>query len=222
MHVLMYVPTCQFDPAATVKLVFARINVSFSSKLLLISQRHRRTFVTAPRCPCARASSAVWRPPSSPAGEWLRPRIRCALWASTAPSPWSRNALGLGPAPQSSPTRRRSGAARRACWEVAAVLCSEPSEVGMFLIRWVSSFFFLSSSCNYVTHSEFSYFILKSLFSLQSIINVQHQPVEMDQDKCKTFLQKYEQEIRHFGKWDVKSEACNKSHHQIMCVKMLR
>uniref|UniRef100_A0A3Q3XLR4 Hsp90 co-chaperone Cdc37-like 1 n=1 Tax=Mola mola TaxID=94237 RepID=A0A3Q3XLR4_MOLML len=39
----------------------------------------------------------------------------------------------------------------------------------------------------------------------KSIINVQHQPVEMDQDKCKTFLQKYEQEIRHFGmlrRWD--------------------
>lgn len=39
----------------------------------------------------------------------------------------------------------------------------------------------------------------------KSIINVQSQPVEMDQDKCKTFLQKYEQEIRHFGmlrRWD--------------------
>ncbi|XP_041826851.1 hsp90 co-chaperone Cdc37-like 1 isoform X2 [Melanotaenia boesemani] len=39
----------------------------------------------------------------------------------------------------------------------------------------------------------------------KSIINVQNQPVEMDQDKCKTFLQKYEQELRHFGmlrRWD--------------------
>ncbi|XP_070844351.1 hsp90 co-chaperone Cdc37-like 1 [Chaetodon trifascialis] len=39
----------------------------------------------------------------------------------------------------------------------------------------------------------------------KSIINVQSQPVEMDQDKCKTFLQKYEQELRHFGmlrRWD--------------------
>ncbi|XP_030004545.1 hsp90 co-chaperone Cdc37-like 1 [Sphaeramia orbicularis] len=39
----------------------------------------------------------------------------------------------------------------------------------------------------------------------KSIINVQSQPVDMDQDKCKTFLQKYEQELRHFGmlrRWD--------------------
>ncbi|KAM3874360.1 hsp90 co-chaperone Cdc37-like 1 [Diretmus argenteus] len=39
----------------------------------------------------------------------------------------------------------------------------------------------------------------------KSIINVQSKPVEMDQDKCKTFLQKYEQELRHFGmlrRWD--------------------
>ncbi|XP_074473677.1 hsp90 co-chaperone Cdc37-like 1 [Sebastes fasciatus] len=39
----------------------------------------------------------------------------------------------------------------------------------------------------------------------KSIINVQNQPVEMDQDKCKTFLQKYDQELRHFGmlrRWD--------------------
>ncbi|KAM9337864.1 hsp90 co-chaperone Cdc37-like 1 [Symphorus nematophorus] len=39
----------------------------------------------------------------------------------------------------------------------------------------------------------------------KSIINVQSQHVEMDQDKCKTFLQKYEQELRHFGmlrRWD--------------------
>ncbi|XP_041666205.1 hsp90 co-chaperone Cdc37-like 1 isoform X2 [Cheilinus undulatus] len=39
----------------------------------------------------------------------------------------------------------------------------------------------------------------------KSIINVQSQSAEMDQDKCKTFLQKYEQELRHFGmlrRWD--------------------
>ncbi|XP_035465082.2 hsp90 co-chaperone Cdc37-like 1 isoform X2 [Scophthalmus maximus] len=39
----------------------------------------------------------------------------------------------------------------------------------------------------------------------KSIINVQNQPVEMDQDKCITFLQKYEKELRHFGmlrRWD--------------------
>ncbi|XP_059213735.1 hsp90 co-chaperone Cdc37-like 1 [Centropristis striata] len=39
----------------------------------------------------------------------------------------------------------------------------------------------------------------------KSIINVQNQPVEMDQDKCKTFLQKYDQQLRHFGmlrRWD--------------------
>lgn len=39
----------------------------------------------------------------------------------------------------------------------------------------------------------------------KSIINVQSQPVEMDQDKCKTFLQKYEHQLRHFGmlrRWD--------------------
>uniref|UniRef100_A0A671WGW7 Hsp90 co-chaperone Cdc37-like 1 n=1 Tax=Sparus aurata TaxID=8175 RepID=A0A671WGW7_SPAAU len=38
-----------------------------------------------------------------------------------------------------------------------------------------------------------------------SIINVQNKQAEMDQDKCKTFLQKYEQELRHFGmlhRWD--------------------
>lgn len=44
---------------------------------------------------------------------------------------------------------------------------------------------------------------------LQSIINVQNQHVEMDQDKCKTFLQKYEQELRHFGKWHTRSETSN-------------
>uniref|UniRef100_A0A8C5H003 Hsp90 co-chaperone Cdc37-like 1 n=1 Tax=Gouania willdenowi TaxID=441366 RepID=A0A8C5H003_GOUWI len=41
--------------------------------------------------------------------------------------------------------------------------------------------------------------------SVQSIINVQKQPVEMDQDKCKSFQQKYEQELRYFGmlrRWD--------------------
>ncbi|XP_040012667.1 hsp90 co-chaperone Cdc37-like 1 [Xiphias gladius] len=39
----------------------------------------------------------------------------------------------------------------------------------------------------------------------KSIINVQNQPVEMDQDKCNTLLQKYEKELRHFGmlrRWD--------------------
>uniref|UniRef100_A0A3P9NQU1 Hsp90 co-chaperone Cdc37-like 1 n=1 Tax=Poecilia reticulata TaxID=8081 RepID=A0A3P9NQU1_POERE len=39
----------------------------------------------------------------------------------------------------------------------------------------------------------------------KSIINLHNQPVEMDQDTCKTFLQKYEQELRHFGmlrRWD--------------------
>lgn len=39
----------------------------------------------------------------------------------------------------------------------------------------------------------------------RSIINVQKQFVEKDQDKCKTHLQKYEQELRHFGmlrRWD--------------------
>lgn len=39
----------------------------------------------------------------------------------------------------------------------------------------------------------------------KSIINVQDQPEERDQDKCKSFLQKYEQELRHFGmlrRWD--------------------
>ncbi|XP_017265945.1 hsp90 co-chaperone Cdc37-like 1 isoform X2 [Kryptolebias marmoratus] len=39
----------------------------------------------------------------------------------------------------------------------------------------------------------------------RSIINAQNQPVDVDQDKCKTFLQKYEQELRHFGmlrRWD--------------------
>ncbi|KAK2819028.1 hypothetical protein Q5P01_024589 [Channa striata] len=39
----------------------------------------------------------------------------------------------------------------------------------------------------------------------KSIINVQNQPIEMDQDKCNSFLQKYEQELRHFGmlrRWD--------------------
>uniref|UniRef100_A0A3P9GYI3 Hsp90 co-chaperone Cdc37-like 1 n=1 Tax=Oryzias latipes TaxID=8090 RepID=A0A3P9GYI3_ORYLA len=39
----------------------------------------------------------------------------------------------------------------------------------------------------------------------KSIINIPSQTVEMDQDKCKTFLQKYEQELRHFGmlrRWD--------------------
>nr|XP_057912196.1 hsp90 co-chaperone Cdc37-like 1 isoform X2 [Doryrhamphus excisus] len=37
----------------------------------------------------------------------------------------------------------------------------------------------------------------------KSIINVQNQPAEVDQ--CKTFVQKYEQELRHFGmlrRWD--------------------
>lgn len=39
----------------------------------------------------------------------------------------------------------------------------------------------------------------------KSIINVQNQSVDMDQDKRKTFLQKYDQELRHFGmlrRWD--------------------
>ncbi|XP_054468208.1 hsp90 co-chaperone Cdc37-like 1 [Anoplopoma fimbria] len=39
----------------------------------------------------------------------------------------------------------------------------------------------------------------------KSIINVPNQTLEMDQDKCKTFLQKYDQELRHFGmlrRWD--------------------
>uniref|UniRef100_A0A3Q2PBG2 Hsp90 co-chaperone Cdc37-like 1 n=1 Tax=Fundulus heteroclitus TaxID=8078 RepID=A0A3Q2PBG2_FUNHE len=38
-----------------------------------------------------------------------------------------------------------------------------------------------------------------------NIINFSNQPVEMDQENCKTFLQKYEQELRHFGmlrRWD--------------------
>lgn len=43
--------------------------------------------------------------------------------------------------------------------------------------------------------------------ALQSIINVQNHPVEPDQDKCKTSLQKYEPEIRHFGKWQTKPEV---------------
>lgn len=49
------------------------------------------------------------------------------------------------------------------------------------------------------------------LICSQSIINVQNQPVEMDQDKCKTFLQKYDQELRHFGKSLTISEASNKN-----------
>ncbi|XP_062269022.1 hsp90 co-chaperone Cdc37-like 1 [Platichthys flesus] len=39
----------------------------------------------------------------------------------------------------------------------------------------------------------------------KSIINAQLQPVDMDQDKCNTFLQTYENELRHFGmlrRWD--------------------
>ncbi|KAF7669546.1 hypothetical protein LDENG_00155460 [Lucifuga dentata] len=39
----------------------------------------------------------------------------------------------------------------------------------------------------------------------KSIINVQSKPLEMDQDKSKNFLQKYERELRHFGmlrRWD--------------------
>ncbi|XP_010795720.1 hsp90 co-chaperone Cdc37-like 1 isoform X2 [Notothenia coriiceps] len=39
----------------------------------------------------------------------------------------------------------------------------------------------------------------------KSIINVQHLPEDMDQEKCKTFLQKFDQELRHFGmlhRWD--------------------
>lgn len=39
----------------------------------------------------------------------------------------------------------------------------------------------------------------------KSIINTPNQPSEMDQDKCNSFLQKYEKEIRHFGmlrRWD--------------------
>ncbi|KAM4634699.1 hsp90 co-chaperone Cdc37-like 1 isoform 2-T2 [Polymixia lowei] len=39
----------------------------------------------------------------------------------------------------------------------------------------------------------------------KSIINVQNKSVEPDQDRSKTFLQKYEQELRHFGmlrRWD--------------------
>lgn len=38
-----------------------------------------------------------------------------------------------------------------------------------------------------------------AVFVNQSIINVESQSVEMDQDKCKTFLQKYERELQHFG-----------------------
>lgn len=49
-----------------------------------------------------------------------------------------------------------------------------------------------------VSANVFSHVVCVFCF-LQSIINVQNQPVEMDQDKCKTFLQKYEQELRHFG-----------------------
>ncbi|CAN9504965.1 unnamed protein product [Ophioblennius macclurei] len=39
----------------------------------------------------------------------------------------------------------------------------------------------------------------------KSIINVRNQPAEQDQDKCKSFLQKHEQQLRHFGmlrRWD--------------------
>lgn len=39
----------------------------------------------------------------------------------------------------------------------------------------------------------------------KSIINAHIQPVEMEQDKCNTFLPKYENELRHFGmlrRWD--------------------
>lgn len=43
----------------------------------------------------------------------------------------------------------------------------------------------------------------------------------MDQDKCKTFLQKYEQELRHFGESDSKSEVSNKNYHQINDVSSL-
>lgn len=62
---------------------------------------------------------------------------------------------------------------------------------------------------------------LVNVFSfLQSIINVQNQAVEMDQDKCKTFLQKHEQELRHFGKLDAKCEE--QSRPRIRCVAMYR
>ncbi|XP_034752765.1 hsp90 co-chaperone Cdc37-like 1 isoform X1 [Etheostoma cragini] len=39
----------------------------------------------------------------------------------------------------------------------------------------------------------------------KSIINVHNQPVEVDQDKCETFIQKYDQELKYFGmlrRWD--------------------
>lgn len=39
----------------------------------------------------------------------------------------------------------------------------------------------------------------------KSIINVQSQPVSLEKDSCTTFIQKYEQEVRHFGmlrRWD--------------------
>lgn len=69
----------------------------------------------------------------------------------------------------------------------------------------------ISANISYTYLTEYTYFLMSMLhchvqivkvnvFSLlQSIINVQNQPVERDQDKCKTFLQKYEQKIRHFG-----------------------
>lgn len=39
----------------------------------------------------------------------------------------------------------------------------------------------------------------------KSIINIQNRPAQVDQDKCKTFLQKHEEDLRHFGmlrRWD--------------------
>lgn len=49
-------------------------------------------------------------------------------------------------------------------------------------------------------HHKHGFLYQYLLLGSQSIINVQNQLVEMDQDKSKTFLQKYEQELRHFGK----------------------
>lgn len=99
----------------------------------------RPTYVTAPWRHSARASSAVWRPPSFPVGGWPKRRISSALWGSTAPSRWNRNGLEPSPARLNSQTQRKSGVARRACWEVrnlAAVLFLVPLEAGTFLIRY--------------------------------------------------------------------------------------
>lgn len=165
------------------------------------------TSVKAPWRHCARASSAVSRPPSCATGLWLRLRISFVLWGSTAPSRWSRNGLGLSPAPQNSHTPRKSGAARRACWEVrdpAAVLCWELLEVGMFLIRCVCGGGGLPGF-RYVVAVAAHHEQRLSLSSLlQSIINVPSQPVEQELDKCKPFLQKFERELRHFGESHVR------------------